>query len=81
MNTQQSQLHCTKATEHLIKIAKDIDSDKMKLGSPIIDDPINVKHIHRHAAAALLQAPPQYPIGTPIQKDFDGNTYHGTVIN
>ena len=58
-----------------------MDSDKMKLGTLIIDDPINVEHIHQHAAAALLQATPQYPIGTPIEKEFDGDMYQGTVID
>ena len=58
-----------------------MDSDKMKLGAPIIDNPINIKLIHQHTAAALLQAPPQYPIGTAIQKDFNGNMHHRTVID
>ena len=73
--------HRTKATDYLIEIANDMDSDKMKLGTPIIDDPIHVEHTHQHAAAALLQATPQYPIGTPIEKEFDGDMYHGTVID
>ena len=73
--------HRTKATDYLIEIANDMDSDKMKLGTPIIDDPIHVEHTHQHAAAALLQATPQYPIGTPIKKEFDGDMYQGTVIN
>ena len=71
--------HRTTAANHIINIGKD-DKTEGRFGATQLERPITIE-METHAAAAKLVAQPKYTIGTQIQKQFDEETYTGTIID